>query len=93
MINLTIRNIPDEVIKKIKALSLVERRSLNCEILVLLEKGLVHEYNTREKKPLGKEAQLKLWADLSGSWKDNRSTKKIINDIYSDRTFGRDVSL
>jgi len=40
MKSITVRNIPDEVLEAVRILSAKERRSLNNEILVLLEKGL-----------------------------------------------------
>ena len=39
------------------------------------------------------ETQVKLWKELAGRWKDDRSTKEIIEDIYSSRTPGRSVNL
>lgn len=86
MINLTVRNIPDAIIKKIRVLSEIGKRSLNNEILVILEKGLAQELKNKQNRFLSKETQIKLWNKLSGSWKDNRSTKKIIDDIYENRT-------
>jgi plasmid stability protein len=41
MANITVRNIPDGIFKKIKALSSIEKRSLNNEILMILERGLL----------------------------------------------------
>ncbi len=93
MVNLTIRNIPDEIIKRIKTLSKLERRSLNNEILILLEKGLSSELDLKERKFINKELQIEIWRELSGLWKDKRKTKEIIEDIYSTRTNGREVKL
>jgi hypothetical protein len=93
MINLTIRNIPDEIISKIKTISEIEKRSLNSEILILLEMGLSRELKMNRNYLLSKETQIKLWNSISGKWKDKRTTKEIINDIYSNRTIGRDVDI
>ncbi len=41
--NLTIRNIPDEIIEKIRTLSQIEKRSLNNEILRIIENGVQTE--------------------------------------------------
>ena len=93
--NLTIRNIPDEVINKIRTLSQVERRSLNSEILVVLEHGLNeklgHLFNI--KSNMTKELQVNIWRGLAEKWEDDRSSQEIINDIYEHRTMGRDVEL
>lgn len=93
--NITIRNIPEEIIKKIRTLSKVERRSLNSEILVILEQGLNkklgHLHNN--KSNINKELQVGIWRNLSSKWEDDRSTEDIIKDIYEQRTMGRDVEL
>jgi plasmid stability protein len=93
MTNITIRNIPDDIINKIKVLSETERRSLNSEILVILEKGLITENNQKNNSNISKETQIKIWSQLSGKWKDDRSTKEIIDDIYQSRTEGREFIL
>ena len=91
--NLTIRNIPENIIKKIRVLSESEKRSINSEILLIIEKGLSAEMRSSGKKSPGKETQVRLWKGISGRWKDERRTEDIISDIYSSRTRGRDFSL
>ncbi len=95
MASITVRNIPDEILQKIKALSAVERRSINNEILIILERGTFSEYEERmlRRKYISKSTQLELWKSLMGKWEDNRSAKEIIEDIYSNRTLGREVQL
>ena len=95
MASITIRNIPDEVLERIRALSSIERRSLNNEILVILERGTYSEYEEKllKRKYLSKSTQMEIWKQLAGTWSDSRSTKEIIEDIYSNRTVGREVQL
>lgn len=95
MASITVRNIPDSILKRIKELSSMERRSVNNQILVILERGTDTEYQERlsRRRSLSKETQLELWKKLSGTWQDRRSAKEIVGDIYSHRTQGRDVSL
>jgi len=95
MASITIRNIPDEVLERIRALSSIERRSLNNEILVILERGTYSEYEEKllKKKYLSKSTQMEIWKRLAGTWSDSRSAKEIIEDIYSHRTAGREVEL
>lgn len=95
MASITVRNIPDDVLGKIKALSSLERRSVNNEILVILERGTFDEYEDKlqKRKYLSKSTQLEIWKRLAGSWEDSRSAKEIIDDIYANRTAGRDVNL
>ena len=42
-VNLTVRNIPDELLDRLRTLTVIEKRSLNTEILFVLEKGLAKE--------------------------------------------------
>jgi len=83
-------NIPDDIINKIKVLSETDRRSLNSEILVILEKGLLTENSQKRNVIISKETQMRIWSQLSGKWKDDRSTKEIIDDIYQSRTNSTD---
>ena len=93
--NITVRNIPDEIIRKIRTLSQMGKRSLNNEILLLLERSVQEEinYHSAQKKNISKETQLNIWKNLKNQWDDNRSTKEIIEDIYNNRTLGREIEL
>jgi len=95
MASITVRNIPDEVLERIRALSAIERRSLNNEILVILERGTFSEYEEKllKRKYLSKATQMEIWKGLVGTWADTRSAKEIIEDIYSNRTASREVEL
>jgi len=95
MKSITVRNIPDELLDRLRTLSVIEKRSLNNEILVVLEKGLAKEseYTTNFKNHLSMETQIKIWQNLSGQWQDNRSTDEIIRDIIESRSEGRSVDL
>lgn len=96
MPHLTVRNIPESVLEQIKTLSQLERRSMNGEILVLLETAL-HAYrragSTEPSYQISTDTQIEVWERLSGEWDDARSTEDIINDIYTNRTAGRSIDL
>jgi hypothetical protein len=95
MASITIRNIPADIFSKIKHLSDVERRSINSEFLIIIEKGtdaLVRN-NINSEKILSKFTQVQLWKNLSTSWEDDRTTGEIIHDIYENRTIGREIKL
>jgi plasmid stability protein len=95
MPNLTVRNIPDQLLNKLRTLSALEMRSLNSQILMILEKGLAKESKsaTNLKNYLSNDTQIKLWQNLCGKWKDSRSTVEIISDIIDSRSEGRSVDL
>jgi len=93
--NITVRSIPEEVVSKLKTVALKERRSLNSEILCLLEKSLDEEVNrlADQKKALARQSQLEVWEKLCGAWEDDRSSEEIVADIVEHRTDGREVEL
>ena len=95
MASITVRNIPEDVLERIRSLSSIERRSLNNEILVLLERGASIEFEEKlhKRRYLSKSTQMEMWKRLMGTWQDTRSAEEIIEDIYSSRTIGRDVEL
>ena len=95
MPNITVRNIPDQLLNKLRTLSVLEKRSLNSEILMILERGLAEESKsvTNLKNYLSNDTQIKLWQNLCGKWKDSRSTVEIISDIIDSRSEGRNVDL
>ncbi|NQT25407.1 Arc family DNA-binding protein [candidate division KSB1 bacterium] len=93
--NITVRNIPEEVVNKIKTLSQKSKRSLNNEILIILEQSLQDEMrvNFKLNSHLSKDVQVSIWKKLSSAWNDERSTQDIIDDIYDSRTLGREFHL
>ena len=95
MKSITVRNIPDKLIDRLRTLSVLEKRSLNNEILIVLEKGLAKEseYKTNFKNHLSMDTQIKIWQSLCGQWTDNRTTDEIIGDIIESRSEGRSVDL
>ena len=95
MANITIRNIPDDVFSVIKKLSGLERRSINNELLIIIEKGTASlmENKINENKIISKVSQINLWRNLSGEWEDTRTSEEIIKDIYDSRTLGREFDL
>jgi plasmid stability protein len=95
MKSITLRNIPDELLARLRTLAVIEKRSLNNEILMVLEKGLAKEseYRTKFNANLSMDTQIKIWQNLCGQWKDKRSTDEIIGDIIGSRSEGRSVDL
>ena len=96
MASLTVRDIPAGLMDRLRALSARERRSLNSEILIVLEAGLrvhVAEGVAGHAERVSRNVQLALWEQLAGKWEDERETSEIIADIRGARTPGREVSL
>lgn len=95
MASITIRNIPDSILEKIRTLSTIEKRSINNELLLIIEAGLNEESErkTKNENIIPKETQISIWEKLMGKWEDDRSAKEIIEDIYAHRTPGRNIDL
>jgi plasmid stability protein len=95
MANITVRNIPEELLNKLRTLSTLEKRSLNNEILAILEKGIARESNRNSWMTASqpKDTQLKVWENLCGRWKDKRQTDEIIRNVIGSRSMGREVDL
>ncbi len=93
MPNIVIKNIPEDVISKIRVLSETDKRSMNSEILFIIDKGLNVDSVKQAESKISKEDQVNVWNKLCGKWEDDRSTKSIIKDINQSRTFGRDFDL
>jgi len=95
MANITIRNIPDDVFAKIKRLSAIEKRSMNSEVLVIIERGTnsAIEETMKRAKHIPASIQKNLWMSLTRTWEDRRSMEEILEDIYGARTTGRELKL
>lgn len=96
MSSMTVRDIPEDVLETLRALSSRERRSLNSEILVVLEEGVRSHLAGKPAAGLERvprDIQLALWKELAGTWEDERDTAEIVADIRRARSMGRKVAL
>jgi len=78
MASITIRNIPDELLDKIKERAKRERRSLNNEIIKILEDSATD-----------KESILK----FIENWEVDEGFMKSLDDIKKTRTSGKNITL
>jgi len=98
MVSITLRNIPEEILKRIRIFATRERRSLNSEMLILIENGLAikitKETSNSDQPPLPVNGTMssvmrdKLWQEIAGAWKDDRSLQVIISEAYTTRSRG-----
>ena len=94
MVNITLRNIPDEILKRLKIIAVRERRSLNSELLITLEEGLAARIASESSAyipaagagSLSEASRERLWEELHGAWKDDRTLSEIVRDTYSLRS-------
>jgi plasmid stability protein len=93
MASLTIHNLPDDLLGRLQAEAAKDRRSLDRELILLLESALSAR---RDAEPSSieaeAEAQYQAWCRL-GTWQSDRSAADEIRDILSRRTLGRPVEL
>ena len=85
MSTLTIRDIPADVLERLRRRATEERRSLNQEAIHLLDLALRTEM-------FSPAAQVEAWLRL-GRWRSSKSAKQEIAEIYAARTLGRPVKL
>ena len=81
MANLTFRNIPDSVLEQIKTLSTLDRRSMNGEILVLLEHA-VRSYQDNSGRfrdqMVSPETQVEIWG---GTVFDPQRERRLVDRV------------
>lgn len=92
MVSLTLRNIPEEVLNRIRIFAMKERRSLNSEMVLVLEEGLLHRIEGHGQNSdlpsdalivsLSTTAREHIWEELKGAWKEDRPLSEIISCTY-----------
>jgi len=87
MATLTLRDIDESVMNRMRSMAKKERRSLNSQVLVVLDKGLANAANPFNGMPeaLIAKAQDAAWAELAGRWEGDFPP--------IERSFGREVDL
>ena len=92
---ITLKNVPDSLLGQLRERAEADRRSLNQEILYLLEEALkeptVGEAEERARAERLKQAEE--WSRLAGLWQSDVPVKEEIEAIYAARTEGRKVDL
>jgi len=94
---LTIRELPEETMRTLKARASYNHRSLNGEILYLFDYiasfGAKFSFTISRPEDPSVTSRRDAVLALAGQWKDDRSDEEIMQDIESTRTFGREVDL
>lgn len=89
MSSITLKDVPEELLMRLRREAARERRSLNQEALVLIEGGL----DARESEGERAQRQVQAWRALAGCWVSDRELEAEVADVYAARTPGRDVDL
>ena len=95
MPSLTIKDIPDPLLTRLRQRAATDRRSLNREVLHLLDRALAEAPAAPVAVALAErvEAQARMWHALAGRWDSDRVPAEEIGDLYAARTAGRPVEL
>lgn len=93
---LTIRDIPSAQLRRIKSEADANHRSLNGQILAMIDSylgALAVPGAEAPRERIRKASQAEALRGLMGTWEDSRSREEIVRDIVDSRTAGREVSL
>jgi hypothetical protein len=92
MPSLTLKNIPDKLLKALRKAADGDRRSLNQEILRLLEEALDgRKAGTAPAPRQDAQAQIEAWRKLAGQWQSDLSPEEEGRQLMDARTRGREV--
>ena len=93
MVSLTIRNIPEEILRRIRIFAARERRSMNSEMLMVIEEGLSSRIAAEATTgsfaagalsvgtALSSAGREKVWTELCGEWKDTKSEREALSEV------------
>lgn len=96
MSSLTLKDLPDDLLQRLRERARQQRRSLNREAIMLLEQALAPEAGAAPASLAEAEraAQLVAWERLGGRWPGgDTALDAMVADIYDARTEGREVDL
>lgn len=90
---LTLKEIPEELMVRLRAVAKRERRSVMQEALYLLEGGVAARENALGSPAGAVQSQVGRWRALAGKWQSSESFDAEIAGIMAARTDGRAVDL
>ena len=94
MTSITIKNIPDQLLSQLRERAAMEQRSMNKEIIRLLDLSLSAERaHALEHRRTLAQAQAQAWSRLGGRWISDVPVEDEIAGIYSARSGGREIEL
>jgi hypothetical protein len=92
VVTITLKNVPDDLVTRLRSLASEEGRSLNEQIVHLLDSALGAGSGERVLITES-ERQAAAWRRLAGRWESQESAEEEIAKIYASRTEGRKIEL
>jgi len=93
MASLTLKNLPDGLLRALRKAADKDRRSLTREIIHLLESALRGRIERRSPRTSDADAQLAAWRKLAGKWESDVDRATESERLMERRTPGRGVDL
>lgn len=96
MSSLTLKNLPVDLLERLRLRARQQRRSLNSEAVLLLEQAVSGDPgdSPAQAGAMERDAQLAAWARLSGRWPGgDAALAAMAADIEASRTLGREIDL
>lgn len=91
MASLTLKNLPDDLLDALRAAADRERRSLNQQIIHLLDGAIAGPAPSARRA--GVDAQVAAWRKLAGKWESDLDPTIEAEQIVERRSRGRKVDL
>jgi plasmid stability protein len=92
MSSLTLKNIPEPLLERLRERAGADRRSLTQEILHLLEEALDRPRGSHGAE-IAARLQADAWSALAGGWQSDLDPREEAERILAARTHGREVEL
>lgn len=91
MASLTLKNLPDDLLRALRKAADKDRRSMTQEILHLLESALARRDDRPDPGAAAADAQLAAWRKLAGKWESEIDRATEAERLMKRRTSGREV--
>lgn len=94
MASLLLKDVPMPLLARLRERAAADRRTLDGQVVWLLEQSLRESDPASTAPPCDRAAQLRAWHGFAGQWRGSpQETDAVIADIYDARTVGREFEL
>ena len=93
MASLTLKNLPDPLLRDLRKAAEKDRRSLTQEIIHLLDAALRARAGRLATRRADVDAQLAAWRKLAGNWESQADRVSETEQVMKRRSSGREVKL